>query len=364
MNRRTDRHLANTLARPGITADFKARDWEALIGQARTSDLLGQLAEVLRDAGDTVTVPEPVRFHLDAALRIAALHRQSLLLELAVIAGALTSLGEPVVLLKGGAYAVAGLRAGRSRLFGDIDLMVAKASLDPAEGALFRRGWRPTHLNAYDQRYYRQWMHELPPIEHFTRGTVIDLHHTIVPPTSGHIPDPARLIADSRPVQVAHCPDIFRVLSPVDMVMHSACHLFYGELQKGLRDLYDLHCLIGEFSVEQGFWDRLLPQAQAHQLEYPVLLALRFARQVFGTVVPEAVADECDRRLGRRWSGALTDHLIDASMYALHPSSDSLWRRLRRQILYARSHWLRMPLHLLIPHLAYKAFIHDEARVG
>lgn len=75
MNRRTDRHLANALAHPHITADFGARDWEALIGQARTSDLLGQLAEVLRDAGDSVSVPEPVRFHLDAALRIAAQHR-------------------------------------------------------------------------------------------------------------------------------------------------------------------------------------------------------------------------------------------------------------------------------------------------
>lgn len=56
--------------------------------------------------------------------------------------------------------------------------------------------------------------------------------------------------------------------------------------------------------------------------------------------------------------------LIDASMYPLHPSSDSPWRRARRQILYARSHWLRMPLHLLIPHLAYKAFIHDDGKAA
>lgn len=363
MSRKTDSHLANALADPGFIAGFSSRDWEALIGQARTSDLLGQLAGRL-SAAPSAAVPDAVQFHLDAALRIARLHRASLLNELASIGDALQGVGQPVLLLKGAAYAVCGLAAGHSRVFSDIDLMVVKDALRKAEGGLLRRGWLPTHLNSYDQRYYREWMHELPPIEHRSRGTVIDLHHTIVPPTSGHIPDPARLIADARPVQVPHCPDIFRVLSPVDMVMHSACHLFYGELQKGLRDLYDLHCLIGEFSAEEGFWTHLLPQAQAHQLEYPVLLALRFAQRVFGTAVPEAIAEECDRRLGRRWTGALTDHLIDASMYALHPSSDSTWRRARRHILYARSHWLRMPLHLLIPHLAYKAFIHDEARVG
>lgn len=364
MSRQTDKHLATTLATPEVTDHFDARDWEALIGQARTSDLLGQLAERLRDAGRFESIPPQVRFHLDAALRMAALHRDSLLQELAVIGDAQQSLGQPVLLLKGAAYAASGLRAGRSRLFNDIDLMVARDAIDRAEGALFRCGWRPTHLNSYDQRYYREWMHELPPIEHMTRGTVIDLHHTIVPPTSGHIPDAAQLIADSRSVDVAHCPAVFRVLSPVDMVMHSACHLFFGELQKGLRDLYDLHCLLVEFSPEFGFWDALLPRARAQQLEYPVLLAVRFAQRIFGTRIPDVVAAECRKRLAARPAGALTDHLIDASMYPLHPSSDSSWRRVRRRILYGRSHWLRMPLHLLIPHLAYKALIHEDGKAA
>ena len=364
MSRKTDTHLARTLATPDFIENFDSSDWEALIGQARTSDLLGQLAERLLAAGRMEQVPAAVRFHLDAALRLAALHKASLLNELAVIGAALQDLGQPVLLLKGAAYAATGLLAGRSRIFNDIDLMVAKSVINQAEGGLFRRGWLPTHLNAYDQRYYREWMHELPPVEHRTRGTVIDLHHTIVPPTSGHIPDAAQLIADARPVQIPYSPDLFRVLTPVDMVMHSACHLFFGELQKGLRDLYDLHCLLGEFAPADGFWDALLPRAGQHQLEYPVLLAIHFSQRVFGTDVPQAVRDESARRLSSRWMGRLTDHLIDASMYPLHPSSDSPWRRARRQILYARSHWLRMPLYQLLPHLAYKAFVHSDEQAG
>lgn len=364
MSRTTDTHLAKTLAAPDFIDDFDAEDWEALVGQARTSDLTGQLAERLLAADRFANVPSGVRFHLDAALRMAALHKASLLNELAVIGEAMQALGQPVLLLKGAAYATAGLKAGRSRVFNDIDLMVAKEGLDQAEGALFRRGWLPTHLNSYDQRYYRQWMHELPPIEHRTRGTVIDLHHTIVPPTSGHVPDAARLIADARPVAVPHCPDVFRVLAPADMVMHSACHLFFGELQKGLRDLYDLHCLLDEYAQDDAFQSALLPQARRHQLEYPVLLAIHFSHRIFGTAVSPALLAECGRRLAARLAGPLTDHLIDAAMFPLHPSSDSAWRRARRQILYARSHWLRMPLHLLIPHLAYKAFVHPDSKAG
>jgi hypothetical protein len=31
-------------------------------------------------------------------------------------------------------------------------------------------GWAATHHDAYDQRYYRQWMHELPPMQPYARG--------------------------------------------------------------------------------------------------------------------------------------------------------------------------------------------------
>ena len=92
-----------------------------------------------------------------------------------------------------------------------------------------------THHDAYDQRYYRQWMHELPPLRHMTRQTVLDVHHTILPLTAHLKPDPAKLWEAAVGIegQVNFC-----VLAPVDMVLHSATHLFHdGELEHGLRDL-------------------------------------------------------------------------------------------------------------------------------
>ena len=50
-----------------------------------------------------------------------------------------------------------------------------------AEAALMLDGWASGHRSAYDQRYYRTWMHELPPMQHIQRGTVLDVHHAIAP---------------------------------------------------------------------------------------------------------------------------------------------------------------------------------------
>ena len=68
------------------------------------------------------------------------------------------------------------------------------------EGALMLHGWSTTHHDAYDQRYYRKWMHELPPLKHNTRGTVLDVHHAILPVTARLKPDSRKLLAASRPI--------------------------------------------------------------------------------------------------------------------------------------------------------------------
>jgi len=58
---------------------------------------------------------------------------------------------------------------------------------------LMLEGWVSGHRSAYDQRYYRKWMHEIPPMTHIRRQTVLDLHHNILPETAR-----LRTRADSR----------------------------------------------------------------------------------------------------------------------------------------------------------------------
>ena len=49
--------------------------------------------------------------------------------------------------------------------------------------ALQRRGWSMKALDEYDEQYYRQWAHELPPMTHAERETEVDIHHSILPVT-------------------------------------------------------------------------------------------------------------------------------------------------------------------------------------
>jgi hypothetical protein len=39
-----------------------------------------------------------------------------------------------------------------------------------------------------------------------------------------------------------------------------------------------------------------------------------------------------------------------------HESCNDRWTGLARWLLFVRSHWLKMPVHLMVPHLLRKAF--------
>jgi hypothetical protein len=97
----------------------------------------------------------------------------------------------PVILLKGAGYVLAGIRAARGRMFSEVDVLVPRVRLADVEAALMLAGWATTNPSAFDQLYFRQWMHGLPTLQHIRRQTVLDVHHAI-------LPDTARLKPSSR----------------------------------------------------------------------------------------------------------------------------------------------------------------------
>ncbi|RYE89079.1 MAG: hypothetical protein EOO78_33850, partial [Oxalobacteraceae bacterium] len=251
------------------------------------------------------------------------------------------------------AYTAADLPASRGRTFSDIDILVPKARINEAEAALMMHGWASSHHDAYDQRYYREWMHELPPMQHGKRMTVIDVHHAILPETAASKPDSAKLIASS--VTVPGRPGI-HVLQPVDMVIHSACHLFHEEeLDKGLRDLTDLDALLRHFAGQPDFWPQLAQRAQELDLARPLYYALRYAMRLLHTPVPDAAI----RAMAASGPPALLAPLMDAlygrALLPIHASCGDPFTGAARRSLFFRAHWLRMPPMLLARHLAHKA---------
>ena len=130
-------------------------------------------------------------------------------------------------------------------------------------------------------------MHELPPLRHRQRLTVLDVHHAILPPTSRLKPEPALLWAAARGLPTGP----FLVLAPADMMLHSAAHLFQdGDLHLRLRDLFDLHEMAVGFGRDPGFWPALFARAQALHLGRPLYYAMRYSARLFGTGLPPGAA--------------------------------------------------------------------------
>ncbi len=120
--------------------------------------------------------------------------------EIEQVVKALRRGGVTATFLKGAGYVVAGLPMSRGRVFSDIDILVPKARIDQVEGLLRTHGWQFGELSRYDQRYYRQWMHELPPMTHVRRGSVVDVHHTLLPETARLKVDAGALIEGIVPI--------------------------------------------------------------------------------------------------------------------------------------------------------------------
>lgn len=343
--------LLQVLLAPGDASRLALADWDLLIRQARRANLIARLATLLEPAFDGLP-PAPVQ-HLRAALLIARRQRVATRWEAECIRLALTPLGIQPIVLKGAAYLLCDLPAARGRLFGDVDLLVPRTQMVAAEEGLLDAGWAfDTALSDYDRRYYREWMHEIPPLYHQQRDTALDLHHTILPPTARVKVNTDALFEDAREL-----PDFpgLRVLAPVTMFLHSAAHLFHeGELDNGLRDLFDLDALLRDFGRDPLFWAELVPRARVLGLTRPLFHALRYTTRLLGTPVPADVMQQAaaDAPRGQTW----LDACYERALMPVHASCDGPLTGLARLALYVRSHWLRMPVTLLGRHLARKAW--------
>ena len=352
--------LTRTLRSPDAVSRFSMGEWDILVRQARSAGLLARLRQLLTQHNLIGAIPAEVRWHFDAAATLAAKQQLAVRWEVEKIRAALAGLAVPIILLKGGAYVMANLSAATGRLFNDIDILVPRKQLGPVEAALMLAGWHPTLLSSYDQRYYRRWMHEIPPLQHVMRATVIDVHHAILPDTARYHPDSAKL--RSRAVAVEDLPGI-HVLAPEDRILHSATHLFHdGELPHGLRDLTDLDLLLRDAAADPDFWPRLTARADELELGRSLFYALRYLRHFLDTPIPGSVMSALDTTAPNRITLALMDRIFTRVLAPAHASCADAFTPLARQAAFVRAHWLRMPAHLLSPHLVHKAFISPSQR--
>ncbi len=330
--------------------------WDLLIRQARLTGLLAHLFDTAKQLNNPVIPSQPIH-HMQSARTLTDKHQRDVRWEVYCILEALKEVECPTILLKGAAYLMADLPPARSRFFSDIDILVPKGIIDQVEQTLRLKGWVTSTTNAYDQRYFRTWMHEIPPLHHRFRNTTLDVHHNILPLTAKLRPNPEKLIKDAIPVSGYNK---LYVLSPTDMILHSATHLFSdGELEHGLRDLVDLDCLFRHFGKQEKFWDKLLNRAIEQDLGRPLYYALRYTNKILKTPVPFEILDKSNTLAPRFPEGM--DKLFSRALLPDHPSCGDQFTKSARGLLYIRSHYLRMPAHLLVPHLIRKATRKNES---
>ncbi len=345
--------VSKVLSDPETVAMFSPADWDLLVRQGRRSVLLGRIYWLLNEHDLLETVPEYANRHLLSSFRIYEKLRLSARYEIFELFKLFESLDVPLVLLKGGAYISACSNAGEGRLFSDLDILVPEEKISEVERHLTLNGWYSPCSDAYDQRYYRQWMHEIPPLQHVKRKVVLDIHHNILPRTGKISVDSNKLLNGA----VLAEERLGWALSEKDRILHSAAHLFHdGELDHGLRDLSDLDLLVREFSAEEDFWESLLARSVELNLQRPLFYALRYTNEILNTPVPEEVLKVSKAGSPGKIMTFVMDALFLRALAPDHPSCDDRWTGLARWMLFIRSHWLRMPPLQLAQHLARKGY--------
>src|SRR5690606_21897326 len=129
-------------------------------------------------------------------------------------------------------------------------------------------------------------------------------------PLSGRLrADPSAMLADIRPIPGN--PGVY-ALSPTDMVLHSAAHLYAeGELELGCRGLLDIELLVLEFAQDADFWPTLTQRAAALRWERPLAQALVHLDELLRTPLPPEVRDWA-LKVHQHSAPALRGRLLDA----------------------------------------------------
>ncbi|MCE2594183.1 nucleotidyltransferase family protein [Motilimonas cestriensis] len=314
------------LRAPDLAQNFSPEQWNLALGQAELAQLMGVLASQYLPASSWL--PQVVQQRLAWANRLVEHQQRAVNMALQQLFDALGMFSP--MLLKGAAYQVAATPNSAGRMMSDIDILIPQQHLQKAEQSLWLHGWDNRGKTPYDEKYYRAWMHELPPFVHQKTGIILDLHHH-------WLPSSCRWQFDINEVckKASYCTESSFLIPEIkDLCIHSAIHLVTsGEGDKGWRDLRDLY-LLSQLTEREP----LLARAEQFGLVKPVAKVLVLAEQLFGEqpIAPTA-------------SWALK------AMLPAHSSYQSWSVSAAKMSFYCQAHLSRMPLPLLLPHLMRKA---------
>jgi hypothetical protein len=337
------------LIQGNVPSDLTPKNWEHIIRVTRGALVLSRIAANYTSKFK-VPLPDFVIEQFEAISRHAELFRQQVFFEARELNQHInTCTSQPAIFLKGAAYILSENVAGDGRIFSDIDILVKKDDLPDIEKRLQAFAWFPNAINDYDQKYYREWAHEIPPLVRAGRGTVVDIHHNLIPLISGKAPDISLFLE-----QLQQLDSGYYVLSAHAMTLHSIVHLFYQEeFIHGFRDMSDLHLLFSKNNDSPDspdFYANLLTLAQNTRFCRELFYACRYLKSIFNTDIDENFLAELSVFAPAKPKLIVMDWLFFRVLLPRHSLVNKEFTSTAHQVAFVRGHWLKMPFHILCLH--------------
>ena len=310
-----------------------------LLDFADSHHVLGQMAEACKDKAEGKTLDV-----FENGLLRARFDHNMLHFEMERVERAFQGTGLQPILLKGASYVAQNLKAGLGRRVSDIDILLPEKDIPQAETLLKNAGWAFDEAtdNSYDQQYYRTKMHELPPLRHNTRRTVIDVHFLLLPRTSRIQPNTQAFIEHASLLENRQ----LKVFTPIDRLLHSAIHTFAdGDFDTPARSLIELNYLFADITPDS--YGELLERASDVAAKLPFAYALWTLAEFFGNLAARDLAEKFMQRKNGLVCWSIRQKLNNIEK-----------ARVAKVLLYVRSHYLRMSVPALFWHLLTKSYRH------
>jgi len=343
--------LREVYSKPEVIKSYSKTQWNQLLKEGYATGLLARIYYLIERHQLIEFIPENIVWHFSSSYAYSVAHHQDILIEVEHVNKAFKMSGQMPVFLKGVAYLLANDEAAHGRIFSDIDIFINKKYLPAVERFLHWHGWNAGDVDHYDDQYYRKWMHEIPALTHKSRGSTLDVHHNLLPQTS-------RFFFDGKAVEEKADVNL-KILSAEDRIIHSIVHLFLeSEFEKGMRDMTDIDLLIQQHQLcNENFLMDLVDRAITLGVAKLVFYALRYASAYLNTPVTRQTSQKLAFYAPNKLQLKLMDQLFTSVLFCPLSLERTLTNRFAHFLMFIRGHWVRMPFHLLIPHLFHKAFI-------
>jgi hypothetical protein len=331
--------------------EVELKQWEDIIHVLREVNLLAACYFQLKKEDKLTLLPSFAFKHMKSAAIYSSRQSEQVIFECKLLQNTLDAENIQSVFLKGASYTLRKSINSQGRVYSDIDLLVAKKDISKAEEVLKKHAWCAKKVSEYDNNYYREWSHEIPPMFQIHRGTVLDLHHNILLPISGREVDVELLTKNCQLIEGS-----YTVLSYPATILHSIVHLIINEdLSNGYRDVLDITALIKENNSPE-FWQEIISLSSTLGFNNELYIALSLSERYANLAIPSNVWLNFSKQKNNHKLNFLLNHVYYFALQPHSPAIQTVKHKLAISVAYFLGHLQKMPLKVLIPHLLTKSF--------